>query len=77
MRAGPLGFLRRVEQRSRSAQNGSAQNGSAQNRSAQNTWLAKIRSWAQEPSFRSAPTRLGEGNCKCRLLERMRQMKRM
>lgn len=70
--AGSLGFLRSVEQRLRSAQNRSAQN-----RSAQNTWFATIRCWAQEPSFRSAPARLGEGNCKCSLLERMKQMERM
>jgi hypothetical protein len=39
--------------------------------------IRQIRSWAQEPSFRSALARLGEGSCECGLLERMKQMKRM
>jgi hypothetical protein len=67
MRAGPLAFLRRVEQRPRSAQNIS---------------LATICAPRSEAGRKSrAFARLsrgsGEGNCKCGLLKRKKQVKRM
>jgi len=57
MRAAPLGFLRRVEQRSRIAQNGSAQN-----RSAQNTWPVTIY-MARHDQTLGARVELSLGSC--------------
>ncbi len=72
--AGPLRFSAcDVEQCPRSARQQIAPN----NLVAQNEIIGWPERWAQEPSFRSALTRLGEGICKCRLLEQIKRLQRM